>query len=126
MKSVGALHYSIEPLVGHKLIVSADQELVEYYRALLPRSMPVNQQRHPAHISVIRRVVPHELSSWGKYEGEPVEFEYSNIVEWDERYCWLPVSCPRLEAIRIELGLEARVPWRNGFHMTIGNFKDIA
>lgn len=124
MISAGTLHYSICPGGGHRLVLEADQGIVEYHRWLLPKWMDAAPQRYAAHVSVIRRVVPPKMSYWGIYEGESVLFEYSHIAEWDDRYVWLPVRCKRIEEIRVELGLEPIVPWRNGFHLTIGNFKD--
>jgi hypothetical protein len=64
-----------------------------------------------------------DTSTWGDYEGDRVGFEYGSVIVRDETYYWLEVVSPRLMEIRKELGLSAYPPWRNGYHLTIGNVK---
>jgi hypothetical protein len=121
--SHGTLRYSNNP---NKLIVEVDQQLSDYYRKSL--FLKINPQRYPAHISVVRKEQPN-LDSWGKYEGELVEFNYSGEVFNDGVYYWLAVQSFRLEDIRKELGLPlisdiTMSPSKtHRFHITIGNLK---
>lgn len=120
-ESEGILKFEIDPLVGYKAIVEIEQDISDYYRTLIPKYMTVNLQRFKAHISVVRRESPNFM--WGLRHMEKIQFEYSNIVFSDTKYYWLAVNCKRLEDIRIELGLDGLVPWRNSFHITVGNKK---
>jgi hypothetical protein len=118
-RSTGYLKY-----VPNKLTLEVDQAISDYYRALLPKWVVTNRQAFRAHVSVVRRETPPRMEHWGKYEGELVEFRYSNVVEFDETYAWLNVECERLKEVRVELGLDAYPWWRNKYHITIGNFKE--
>lgn len=130
--STGTLRYSIEPNVGHKLIVMIDPQLTEYYFSLIPKYLHVRRQAHHPHISVVRKESPN-LASWKIYasatRNEIVTFQYENYLYCNHVYYWLNVYCKRLEEIRRELGLPlvsdiTRSP--NGvhrFHSTVGNVK---
>ena len=121
-ESSGILRYLVDPSVGHKVVIDVDQELVAYYRSLVPPWVDIAPQKFPSHISVVRWQKPN-LTAWGRHEGESVGFGYDGSIEYDETYWGLPVHCPRASEIRVELGLEALAPWRNHFHVTIGNCK---
>lgn len=123
-KSTGVLNYSIDPIIGPKLIALADPEIAAYYRALIPKHITVRRPKYPAHVSVFRKYPAVNMDHWGKYEGHVVEFEYYNDTDSDEKYVWLPVRSEAMLTIRRELGLPDRPWWTNGFHMTIGNFKE--
>ena len=114
----------------NKLILEIDQQLVDYYRALVPKSIGLSRQRHDAHISVVRKETPPLMEFWEKYEGELIEFCYDPIIKNGEIYYWLNVFCVRLEEIRKELGLPVSSPYTRPpdgfskcFHTTIGNIK---
>ncbi len=126
------LRYSHAADYGHKLILECDQGIVDYYRALLPKYIKPNPQRYSAHVSLVRHETPVILDAWGKREGQPVEFHYTNHVFFGKVYCWLNVFCTELEEVRKELGLPVsseytRPPdgFTKCFHLTLGNFKDI-
>lgn len=126
--STGIIRYHDNP---YKLVVDIDQEISNYYRSLLPKCIKPNRQRYEAHISVVRKEIPINLQFWKKYEGEEVEFCYTNQVFFSDNYCWLNVFCIRLEEIRLELGLPVSsiytLPpegFTKCFHSTIGNFKE--
>jgi hypothetical protein len=131
-KSVGVLKYTDVSTAGIKLIVEVDPGIVDYYRALIPPWYPkLNRQMYAPHISVVRRETPPNMDVWGKYEGENVEFFYSNVVHSGTVYWWLNVFCKRLEEIRLELGLPVDSPYTlppegfdKCFHMTLGNCKE--
>lgn len=110
---------------GVRAVVEADEGIASTYRALIPKYIRHNPPRYPAHISVVRHEQPLNMEAWLKHEGEEIEFEYEDVHVWDELYMWLNVRCPRVEEIRTELGLAPYPWWRNGYHLTIANFKDV-
>lgn len=128
--SLGRLQYFVEPIVGHKVILLADQGISNLYRNLIPRYLHVRPQMYPAHVSVVRKETPAYLEPWGRHADKSIEFEYESWVYNDHKYYWLNVFCPRLEEIRRELGLPlcsgiTRSPdGKHKFHMTIGNTKE--
>ena len=85
-KSTGTLAY--EP--DYRLVVQVDPGLADYYRSMIPKSVPVQKPRWPAHITVVRsgKEDPY-IEPWGKYNGEEVEFTYEPDVRIDRTYCWL-------------------------------------
>lgn len=128
--SEGYLRYRIGPEGGYSLRLEVEQDILEYYRWLLPPYVQTNKPMYPAHISVVRKEVPPNLTAWGNHEGEEVDFVYYNVIFTSETYLWLNVYSRRLEEIRRELGLEVSSRYRQPpegfsqtFHMTIGNFK---
>ncbi len=124
MMSYGYLHY--EP---NKISVSVDEELVRYYRSLIPRYARIQKQFYPAHISVLRNEDIKRPELWEAYEGEAIAFSYDNVVYNNSMYYWLAVVSPRLESIRTELGLPPTsditlFPNRkHSFHITLANMK---
>ena len=127
-QSTGTLFYESE----YRLVVAVDQELVDYYRSTIPRSMPVQKPRWPAHITVVRheKETPVHTEHWGKYDGQMVLFNYDPFVHINQTYYWLNVWCDRLAQIREELGLPPKSRWTKPpsgghqcFHMTIANKK---
>jgi len=127
--SIGKLRYSDE---GWKLIVEVDKGIAEYYRALIPKWLPVMPTRYDPHITVVRqeKEEPVHKEHWKKYQGEEVEFFYSPIVQQGKVYYWLNIFCVQLEDIRLELGLPVRSEFtlppegfRKCFHMTVANKK---
>ena len=105
------------------LVVDVDDNIAQYYRALLPKYLRYNIPLYPAHITVIRDVP--ELG----FEPRLINFEYSGEIQIGEKYIWLPAYSEDLTKIRLSLGLEA-LAWYNKppnnvryFHITIGNFK---
>jgi len=124
-KSTGKLRYGYT-----NLVLDVDQEIVRYYRALLPKSIRTNTQMYDAHISVVRKEQPN-MAFWKKYEGEEVEFEYSHEVRNGTLYYWVDAFSKRLEEIRAELELPVHSPYitppkdyKHTFHITLGNVKE--
>ncbi len=116
----------------YKAVVFVDEGIYHYYRALIPHTQkPQNGQRHPPHISVVRKQIPTNLAAWGKYEGQPISFQYENIIRFGSVYCWLNVYSKELEDILVELGIPPHNPitappdGRRCFHITIGNNKEL-
>jgi hypothetical protein len=117
IKSTGRLSY-----VPWKVVLLADQDVADFYFSMVPKHVGLKRQAYPAHVSVVRKETPPNMEAWGRHEGELIQFEYGGI-EHDETYYWLAVRAPRLIEIREELGLAPYPPWRNGYHLTIGNLK---
>lgn len=128
MKSSGTLIYSENP---YKLIVDVDNEIGRYYRSLIPPTHRVQKPLYNSHISTVRNEMPVNLSVWGKYQNQTIEFEYEPFVYNGELYYWLNVYCQELEDIRLELGLQNTSPFtrspngKHRFHITIANLKHI-
>lgn len=125
-KSTGILRYGRE-----NLVLDVDQEIVRYYRNLLPKSIRTNTQMYNAHISVVRKENPN-MEFWNKHAGEEIEFEYTHVVRNGTLYFWVDAFSKRLEDIRVELGLPIISPYieppkdyKHTFHITIGNKKDL-
>ena len=117
---------------GYRLVVAVPDGLADFYRSLIPKSIPVQKPRWGAHITVVRseKETPTNIEHWGKYDGEVVLFNYDTDVHVDETCCWLNVWCDRLVQIREELGLPPKSRWtlppsggHQCFHMTIANKK---
>lgn len=128
-KSTGVLRYSKD---GLNLRLSVCQGIVDLYRDLLPKSIRLNRQAFPAHISVVRKEVPPRMEFWRKYEGERLDFHYSPVVHHGKVYYWLNAFSTRLEAVRLELGLPVHSQYTlppegftKCFHVTIGNIKEL-
>lgn len=106
------------------IILECPQNIVNYYAWWVNRltwkkgSTPY----HGAHVTVVagkyQKVTHHP--NWKKHQNLVVDFEYSNIIEYakqdDGTYYWLPVRCPILEDIRLELGLDRKPKWQ--YHLT--------
>ena len=125
--STGTLRYGLT-----NLVLDVNQDIVEYYRALLPKWIRTNKQMYPAHISVVRHETPPNMELWNKYAGEEIQFSYSHEIRNSEIYYWLDAWCERLEEIRLELGLPVDSPYTRPpdgfaktFHITIGNRKNM-
>lgn len=120
-RSVGILSYG----PGIRVVLLADQGIVDFYYSLVPKHVGLAKQAYEAHVSVVRKEKPTNTREWGKYDGEEAEFEYMGVVKNDETYFWLPVRSHRLMEVRMDLGLDPFPPWRNSYHLTIGNVKHV-
>lgn len=115
------------------VVLDIDQQIVNYYRRLLPKAIShyLQRQMYDAHISVVRKeIVEPKMEFWGKYDGECIDFWYSNAIRNSDVYFWIDVWSKRLEEIRDELGLpneslyiQPPEGFRKTFHFTIGNRK---
>ena len=109
---------SLEPFWS---ILQCDEEIINYYRWFLLRwGIAINKgSRWGPHVTWNRGEIPPNLSVWGKYEGLEITFRYSNYLRWDNgRHVWVDVYCPKLNDIRVELGLTPF--YQMSFHLTIG------
>jgi hypothetical protein len=129
-ESVGTLNYKHEEGYGYRLVVDIDPEISRYYRSLIPKWHSFNSQMYSPHISVVRHETPARLEFWEKYQGDAIQFVYSNVIQRGEVYWWLNVFSKKLEEIRIELGLPVDSPYTRPpdgfekcFHTTLANSK---
>lgn len=134
LQSVGRFRYT-RPDGGYRVVVEIDSDLAAFYRALIPKWMPVQPPRFRPHVTVVRigRDKPKDMTAWGKYDGKKLWFHYDPVVQYDETYYWINVWCDQLADVRKELGLEPRNKWtrppsgdfKECFHSTIGNRKHV-
>lgn len=118
-KSTGILKY-----YNTWALLIVDKEIPKYYRNLYWLSVYKVRQLNPGkrepHITVVAGdyEVPACPEFWRKYDGTTIDFAYDSCDNRDGMY-WLPVYCPRLTDIRIELGLKPQLKFP--FHLTIGH-----
>jgi hypothetical protein len=128
-ESTGTLQYSKD----WRLVLRVEQDLADYYRSLIPKWLPSQRPRWPAHVTVVRqeKETPANKEHWWKYNGHTLKFIYSPYIHHDKIYFWLNVWCKKLEEIRSELGLpfhsQFTLPpagFKKNFHCTIANTKE--
>jgi len=129
-KSDGTLRYSHAGDAGFKLVLEVDPGIASFCRAMMPKYITLNPQRYAPHISVVRHEHSVNMEHWGKYEGQQVEFEYTNYVHNGRVYWWINAFSTRLEEIRVELGLYVHDKYTQPpdgylkcFHITLANCK---
>lgn len=129
-KSIGKLRYSPK-LLGNRnekwwMVLDCDPEIGRYYRYLFKVGgyKKLGRPSWKEHITVVRNEEPPDQYKhlWEKYESEVVEFSYNHDIIDNSIYYWLEVQSPRLDEIRVELGLSV-IP-EFPFHITIGNSLD--
>lgn len=125
MRSTGTLVYDpkAKTIESHPwwLIIQACPDLARYYRHWLNlfyrAKFKVQRPAWDSHISVVRGEEPLDVSAWGKYHGQEIEFEYDSELNTNGVYYWLDVECSRLSEIRMELGLPPMPT--HPFHLTV-------
>lgn len=129
-KSKGTLRYSHAGDAGFKLILEIDPGIAYFYRSMIPKYIKLNPQRYAPHISVVRHEHDLNMKYWGLYEGQEIEFEYSNYIHNGQIYWWINAFSIPLEEIRTELGLYVHDKYTQPpdgfakcFHITLGNIK---
>jgi hypothetical protein len=129
--SEGRLSYRKEGN-SYGLTVQVDQGISDFYRSLIPKYYDWQQQKYPAHITVVRihKEVPKNLEHWGKYNNKKIKFAYSGMIHDGTVYWWLNAFSTELEDIRLELGLPVRSEYTlppegftKCFHITLSNKK---
>lgn len=119
----------MNPDGSYRLVLEADPGLALLARSLAPKAARLQPGRYAPHVTVVRHEIPPQTAAWGRHEGEEIEFEYDPFVFDDGTYFWVQVRCPRLEEVRIELGLPPMSTWTrppdlaDTFHLTVGNAK---
>ena len=113
-------------------VALVDQEIVEFYRNLIPDYYNVKPQKAPAHITVVRKgkETPTNMEFWGKHEGKIITFKYKTEIKSDNTYYWLDAYSDDIGSIREELGLTFYRDdtlfggsKHNEYHITLGNIK---
>ena len=108
-----------------------EDDLLAYYRALLPKAWGVCPPMRPAHTSIVRlfETVP-KRDLWGVHEGQSIIIDYEPGIQSDGLYFWLDAWSDEIGYIRRSLGLST-FRERDGFsdygcyHITIGNVKNV-
>lgn len=112
-------------------ILTVNPELTRYYRWWMKFEKHVDlcEPSWGSHISVTRspKLPKDKQALWKKYQGEIVDYEYSNIIKKAKdsknpgHFYFIEVWSKRLDEIRNELGL----PYHPKYHITIGrNYYD--
>ena len=78
-KSQGTLSYSIvDPDNYYKLSMTVDPQIAAYYRSFIPKWNKCNGTRYAPHVTIVRKEKPKNLTTWSRFEGEIVDFEYDS------------------------------------------------
>lgn len=111
---------------GVRVVLDVDQGIVNFYRSLIPKTIPINGLRNKAHITIVRTGVesPNFLK-WGVDSGRQLSYTYSNEIIIDRLYAVLPVWSEDIGSLREKLGLPRFRRGFNKYHITIGHFKEI-
>jgi hypothetical protein len=97
------------------------QDIVNYYYSLIPKYYYAARQKHPAHVTIIRKDI--EFGNLEKYDGYRGLLEYDPYCNIDNNYIWLNAYSTDIGKIRQSVGLpEYRYPFTS-YHITVGNFK---
>lgn len=129
IESIGTLDYGHAQDGTYRLVVNVDPAIVELYRALVPRWIRLNRQKHAPHMTVVREATLPNPARWGTDHGAEVVFHYRPEVQAGEVYYWLEAYCPALDKLRVELGLPPSAWYTKPpdladcYHVTIGNKK---
>lgn len=104
-----------------------EDDLLEYYRALLPKAWGICPPMRPAHVSIVRlfETVPNR-EAWGKYGGASIVVEYEPGIQSDGLYYWLDAWSDEICHIRRTLFLPDFREGHECHHLTIGNVKNNA
>ena len=107
------------------IVAYIDEELIRYYRSLIPKAKYVNPPKTKAHATIVRAFERPDRFGWNKYDGEPIDILYYSGIQTDRRnlYYWLIADCDRIVKIRRELGLTDYIGLYENLHITVGNRK---
>ena len=107
------------------VVMECPKDIIDYYHYWVEKKtgLKLHKPKFGSHISVIRgdEEFNRESELYRKYHEGFVEFTYSNDLQTNGDYWWLPVECKTLEKLRVELGLTKEPPF--GLHLTIGRMK---
>jgi len=105
------------------IVAYVNPEISRYYRNLMPKYMYVEQQKYPAHVTIIIKDEEELPSNSSIVDGKRIKLYYDSEVKYSDMYVWLNVYSEDIEKIRVSLGLsKCRY---SCFHITIGNMKGI-
>jgi hypothetical protein len=124
--SSGIINYDTSD--GHRVTVSVDRDIGEYYYALIPRFYRVLKPRWNPHVTVVSpidEVIHPEM--WGAREGQRANFVYDHVVLYEKGFWWFNLWSIEMEDIRKELGMHCKsrvtIPpegYSKAFHCTVG------
>ena len=129
--SVGRLVLTPHPPKVH---VEVDPQIVDFARALVPKSVTLNRTRFAPHITTVREEVVDPIlwhASVVELQGREIPFSYDSSVVAGNLYWWLRVWSDDLIWVRRRLAL-TDLSWgcrppdnEDCFHITIGNLKGL-
>lgn len=101
-----------------------DQEIVDYYYSLLPKSIGALKPGHPAHITVVREYEVNEFTNLDLlkcYENFPINFEYGpDLIYRVGPHFIIDCHSVEMEDLRSKINLSRlRYPF-SCFHFTVG------
>lgn len=99
IESTGTLDYSRAEDGSFRLVVDVDPGIVEVSRALVPKWIRLNRQKHAPHITVVRETSLPDPTRWGVDQGASITFRYNPEVQAGEVYYWLEAYCPGLPVL---------------------------
>jgi hypothetical protein len=107
------------------MVAYLDNQIIEYWRSLIPQYYGVNPPRTPAHISIVRPFENPDRWCWNKFNNWPVDVIYYAGVRTDRNqlYWWLDCDSDDIVDIRRQLGLPDYLGLFECQHITIGNTK---
>lgn len=131
-ESIGTLRYSPKLLGDHAsekwwAILDCDPAIGTYYRELYwldhYKCDTLQRPSWDSHITVVRNEEPCQERKrfWEAHAGEIIKFQIVPGVRDNGEYYWVDVICPRLQEIRLELGLPAMS--LIDFHLSVGHQK---
>ena len=69
-----------------------DQELVDYYRSMIPKHIWIQKTKFPAHITVVRGPVETwNYFRWGLDNGAIYSYNYFPEISFSGKYCFLNI-----------------------------------
>lgn len=103
-----------------------EQELVDYYRSLIPKYIWRQPTKYPAHITVVRGPVETwNYSRWGLDNGAIYTYNYAPKLNLKGKYCFLDTESIEIGLLREALGLpEFRNTFSN-YHITIARLYNV-
>lgn len=104
------------------LMLAIDAGLVSFYHWLsLRHGLEVAKgSKSGPHISLVKGHRPPKAENWRKWLNKKINFEYSNVIRYDnDLHVWLDVEPAPFNELREDLGLK---PFKS-FHITLGRLK---
>lgn len=119
-QGVGRLNYDDRT---HWVVLKVHPSIGFYYKKIIETLIwkKISSPLHRYHVTILAGLheKPKDKNLWGARHGEGIVFEYSNIIETDGQYYWLPVKSDEFSKIRTDLGLSPYAKWK--WHLTIGH-----
>lgn len=102
-----------------------DQELVDYYRSMIPKHIWIQKTKFPAHITVVRGPVETwNYFRWGLDNGAIYSYNYFPEISFSGKYCFLNAESEEIGLLREALGLSEFRNTFNNYHITIARLNN--